>query len=429
MKLKADEQRMLSGQEGPAKKAAMEFLVKYAEGLGAEDFVDTNNVHSLLPFNMYPDVLTKKLDIKDIDEWFSRSLLDSDEKIVVDHVKAFTTTHITFIDKDYAHDLECTVGRDPKNIVEIIEKQEEYAQRIGMTLTNTCVPYNAGSLPVKGEHLAWCESSAIAFANSVIGARTNIEGDHSSFAAAITGKIPNWGMHLDKNRHANVIINVTAQPETELDWGLLGFFTGARVGMNVPAYCGIKTEANYSKLLSLACAGTTSGAVIMFHVVGITPEATTLEEAVGDREVIMTLEYGEKERRETYERVNFGKSKYIDRVLMGCPHLPISEICKIADLLDGKTCKAELLLFTNRQTRELAKTNGAYDKIAKAGGKIIIDSCPGGAKGNPSDTVATDSVKTGPTMAGFKGWKSVWLGTQEQCIDAAITGEWRGEFE
>jgi len=424
---------MLDGLEGPAKQAAMRFLVSYGEALGAEEFIDTNNVHSLILLSMYPDILNAKLDINDIDAFVSKSVLNSDERIVVDRVAAFTSTHISSLDRDNLDSVKISFADDSEEMIKYEQALIDYAKRIGMVLTESCTPFITGNLPVKGEHCAWVESSAIAFANSIIGARTNIEGNHSSFASALTGKTPNWGMHLDENRRATIKINVRVQPQNALDWYLLGFWAGPKVGQSVPVFDGITVQPDQEELLALAAGGTASGAIIMFHVVGITPEAETLEQATGGKEIEQTLEYGPDERKAIYDMLNYGKNKNVQYVMIGCPHLNIKNLSHIANLLKDKHVKTKLMLFTNKTALELAKSNGVYDTIINAGAKLISGSCPNFAKIEQGNVLAVDSPKfafTAPIKGhGFFGCESVWLGTMDECIDAAITGLWKGELK
>jgi len=246
LRLGRDEQEMLDGKQGPARAKAMELLVRYAEGLGAESFVDTNNV--TLIAGTLPDiaVLRKAVPSLDIDAVASKFYLGSDEVVVVDKVKAFTTSNATHRDQKYP-DLQ----RGGAEACELMRRIEAYLKRIGVINLLTCTPYQSGNTPSKGEHCAWIESSAQAFCNSVLGARTNIEGQHSSFASALTGKTPLWGMHLDENRHANVRVEVEAQPVSAQDWYLMGYHFGTQLGQDIPVYTGVqRTPGRYSLIVS-----------------------------------------------------------------------------------------------------------------------------------------------------------------------------------
>jgi predicted aconitase len=430
MKLEPDEQDMLSGKEGPARQKAMELLVKYGEALGADRFVDTNNVHLLIGTQLCPDILSAHLDVKDIDMYISHSVLDSTERVIVDRVKAFTTCHIFQMDLDNWDLLEATNGHDPENLYEMVVEMMTYCKKIGANLISTCCPYAVGNVPVFGEHCAWTESSAIAYANSVLGARTNIEGDHSSFASAITGKTPFWGLHVTENRFANVLINVEAQPESVMDWDLIGYFTGYQVGTDIPVYHNIKTIPNMTKLMALSSAGAASGAIVMYHIVGFTPEARTLEQATGKRETKMTVTYTGKERKGIYEKLNCAKDENVEYVALGCPHYSLERIGRVCQLLESKKVSknVKLLIFTTMQHKALAERNGYLDIIKKAGGYMVVDSCPLNVRMDPTNILATDSSKIAHMSGGQKGWNNVWYGSTEDCILAAIEGKWRGKL-
>jgi len=430
MKLESDEKEMLEGKYGLAKQKAMELLLDYGEALGAEKFINTNNVHILTPFYFYPDILNKYLDINDMDDFISKSVLNTDEKVIVDRVKAFTTSHIPGVDLEYFSLLEASKGRDPDNFYNMVVKMQDYCTKIGVNMSSTCAPYTVGNVPIKGEHCAWTESSAISYANSVLGARTNIEGDHSSFASAITGKTIYWGMHLPENRIGEILIDVEVQPLDTMDWDLLGYYAGFKVGLKVPIYNKVKEYPNMRKLMALCSAGAASGAVIMYHLVGVTPEANTLEMALGNKKPLEILKYGKEERKELYNKLNFKASDDINYVLLGCPHYTVQEINYIANILKDKKVAdgLKLFIFTNMQHKALAKKSGYLDTIERAGGKLIIDSCPLNTKISPNDVVATDSAKIAHTSGGMKGWKNICYGRMKECIEAAITGKWRGEL-
>ena len=431
MRLAPGEQAMLNGKEGRARQKAMELLVQYGDALGAEQFVDTNNVHLLIGFHFYPDILLRKLDVADIDAFVSRSVLNSDERVVVDKVKAFTTMHITSMDLDHWDLQQATRLGDPDNFRDLVVGIENYCKRIGVAVTSTCCPYAVGNVPTLGEHCAWCESSAIAYANSILGARTNIDGDHSTFASALTGKTLYWGYHLDKNRLGTFMVNVEAQPKHILDWDLMGYYSGFRAGNLVPVFSNIKTCADMYKLMVLAASITVTGAVNLFHVVGITPEAHTLEQATGGLTPRATMNYGEAERREAYREVNTARSEDVEYVVMGCPHYNPERLGAVARLLEGKKVSqnVRLLIFTSTQHKTLADRSGWLDVIEQAGGLLLTDSCPLHAKIEPKSVVAMDSAKMSHQSAGDQGWENIWVGTTEECIDAATTGKWKGELK
>jgi predicted aconitase len=430
MRLSPDEQAMLGGEQGAARQRAMELLVEYGDALGAETFVDTNNVHLLTSFHFCPEILDANLDIYDMDAFISSSVLLSDTRIVVDRVKAFTTSHNTTIDLDHWDMQEATTGHDPANFRDLVVGVEAYLRRIGVAVTSTCCPYMAGNIPVLGEHCAWTESSAIAFANSVLGGRTNIEGDHSSFASALTGKTVDWGFHRDENRLASFIVHVEAQPQTVMDWDLLGYYSGFAVGNQLPVFVNIRTRPNMFKLMNLASSVAVTGAVNMFHVVGITPEAHTLEQATGRCKPQGRMTYGLKERKQAYERANTATGEDVEIVAIGCPHFNLERLGVVARLLEGKKVadNVRLMIFTSSQMKFAAERSGWMDIYRSAGAHVITDSCPMHVRTDPSHIIALDSAKIVNQCAGQKGWSNVWYGSTEDCIDAAVTGRWRGEL-
>jgi predicted aconitase len=424
VKLAKDEKEMLDGKHGRAKQRAMEILVRYADALGAERFIDTNNVHILIGFLPYPEIMT----LHDADELVSKFLMDTDEKIVVDYVKAFNTTHIFAIDME-----KWAVMDAPESLHEMMESIKEYCIRTGISLTATCTPYQVGNIPTRGQPCAWTESSAVPFCNAVLGARTNTEAAHSAFSIALTGKVPLSGFHLDENRLGTHLINVDLSVNTVMDWCLLGYYAGEICQLSVPIIRLKKPMVpNLNMFKGFNSAGASSGGIMMYHVIGVTPEAPTVKAALGSRKAKLTLHYGPSERRKTYETLNSARSSLVDLVNIGCPHYSLEQLREVAKFLNGKKVhqNVNLWIWTAHQLKAIADRNGYSDTITRAGGHLMVDTCPLNTNLFPKGTkvVATDSAKHAhyaPAIAGVE----VWFGRMEECLDAAITGEWRGEFK
>jgi len=240
-------------------------------------------------------------------------------------------------------------------------------KKMGIIVTSTCTPYLAGNLPRFREHIAWSESSAVSFSNSVIGARTNREGGPSALAAAICGKTPNYNLHLDENRHPHVKIKVDVDLEFSSDFGALGYFVGKQVKNKIPYFTGIK-DADTDQLKALGAAMAASGAVALYHVEGLTPEADLVK-----KDNLETINVGIKELKEVYEKLNSGKEP--DIVILGCPHASLREISILADKLKGKRLKKPLWICTSRVMKEAAERMGFVEIIEKAGGSIVADTC------------------------------------------------------
>jgi predicted aconitase len=423
--LARDEQDMLEGKEGPAKQKAMELLMKYAEGLGADRFVDTNNVTVIV--GSIPDIkiVERVIPSLDADEIASKFLLDSDETVVLDKVKAFTTTNATFRDQRYPE-----LQRGGKAHCDLLQKMVDYLKRVGVIHLATCAPYQVGNIPMKGEHCAWTESSAVAFCNSVLGGRTNIEGLHSSFASAVTGKTPLWGMHLSENRLGKVIVDVEVDMELIRDWYLMGYYVGSQVGLDIPIYTHINRVPDLTRLMGLCAAGIASGSIVMFHIVGITPEAPTLEAAGGNGKNLKVLKFGQKERRIAYERLNHSDRDEVDIVVLGCPHAGLDRLRAIAGMLEGKRIHKNTRLYvtTCHPIKNTSDKQGYTETITQAGGSVWEDSCGLVLAVDPSTVFACDSAKMANYLPGETGSKNTWFGTTEECIQAALTGKWRGEL-
>lgn len=419
-----DEQGMLEGKEGLAKQKAMQLLVKYAEGLGAERFIDTNNVTTTPGTLPDEELLRKVVPSLDADEIASKIFLDSDELIVLDKVKAFTTSHIY---KNQEHPERQQGG---KFMCEITKKMESYAKRVGIVNLATCTPYQVGNIPVKGEHCAWTESSAIAFCNSVLGARTNIEGMHSSFASAITGKTPLWGMHLDENRLGKVIVHTEVDIDSIQEYYLMGYYVGRQIGLDIPIYTNINRIPDLTMLMALCASGAASGSTVMFHIVGVTPEAPTIKMASRNRKDLRLLKYGKEQRRETYEKLNHSDKDDVDLVVLGCPHQTLERMSAVARMLEGKKIHENTALYitTCRMIKALADRTGYTDVITKAGGIVFEDTCALFFNFDTSKVLAADSSKLVHYVPSTTGLKNIWFGTTEECIQAAITGKWRGEL-
>ena len=240
-------------------------------------------------------------------------------------------------------------------------------KRMGIVITSTCTPYLAGNLPRFREHIAWSESSAVSFSNSVIGARTNREGGPSALAAAICGRTPKYGLHLWENRQPTIQIDVEADLSFTSDYGALGYTVGKQVKNKIPYFTGI-TNANTDHLKSLGAAMAASGAVALYHIKDLTPEAD-LVETKGLEKITIT----QKDIDETYQTLSKGEEP--DIVILGCPHASLREISLLAEKVKDKQLKKPVWICTSRMMKEAADRMGFTQIIEKAGGKIVADTC------------------------------------------------------
>jgi predicted aconitase len=430
-KLSDPEKAMLDGDGGLAKQKAMDLLVRYAEALGAERFVETNNVagvpgsSSTVLYNYYKNHPLTRQTGASYEAIFSLYDLDSDVIVPVPNATVYTSHLQGGMDPQ----LWQIQGWGKQAFDHFKEDEQQVAQR-GVQVLKTCTPYLAGNVPVKGEHCAWMESSAVVFCNSVLAARTNTEGRESTSAAMLAGRVPDWGFHRDEYRYATHRIEVEVPVESVMDWGMLGYFVGEVVEEHIPVITGSLREPSLTRHKHFGAAAASSGGVEMYHMVGITPEAATLEMALGSRQPVETIKYGLEERRRIYETLNSnGTSTDVQFVMLGCPHASIEQLSEIARLLEGKKIQTHLWIFTSRSVKAAADGNGYTKAIEAAGAHLMTDTCSAIGRIVPQGTkvVALDSAKQSHYLPAIMGIEA-WFGTTEDCIHAAVTGKWRGEL-
>jgi predicted aconitase len=423
MRLTDAEKAMRDGHDGPAVAKAMDLLIRYAQALGAERFVETRNVCGTVTATT-PFMRDFALAKGGLDAVFSEFNLDSAEVVPVpDRVRAFSS-HLQ-LGFDPHHPKEMGVS---EQMVEFYHRSEAMAARMGVQMMNTCTPYQVGNVPTRGEHCAWMESSAVIYCNSVLGARTNTEGRESTSAAMLTCRIPDWGFHLDGPRLATLGVQLDIPVDTVEDWGLLGYWMGEWVQERVPVVTGLSSVPNLPRLKHFGAAASSSGGVEMAHLVGVTPEASTLAQATGGRALRETRHYGRREREDTLARINAtAHDRHVDYVMLGCPHYTIEQIWEAAQLLEGRKVHADcaLWIWTPHAIKALADRNGYTQAIEAAGGKLMTDSCSAMSRAVPPGTrvVALDSAKQAHYLPAILGVQA-WFGTTVQCIDAACTGRW-----
>ncbi len=240
----------------------------------------------------------------------------------------------------------------------------EAYQRMGVEETWSCIPYQVGNRPEVGEHLAWAESSAVIFANSILGARTNREGGPSALASAITGWTPNYGLHLEENRRATARVEVTT-PVKGYEYSLLGHHLGKRLGSGVPLIEGLKGSEDELKALGASMA--TSSDINMFHIEGLTPEWEMVDSDGLKRYRIDKLDLDEAKEE-------LLSSQGYDMIAFGCPQLSAAELREVADLMELHEPKVPVWAFTSRKIAEEAMET--VKRIRQLGGRVILDTCP-----------------------------------------------------
>jgi len=359
MHLTREEERVLAGEEGEGKRKAMEILAALGDIYGAD---------SLLPIERAQISGVSYKTIGDAGLEFLRDLADKGAEIGV-----LATLNPAGVDLEQWKELGY-----PRQFAEKQEEIIEAYSKMGAVPSCTCTPYLAENVPSRGEHIAFAESSSIAYANSVIGARTNRESGVSALAAAIIGKTPNYGLHLDENRKPDLRVEVTAELGEGADYSALGYYLGQNHD-SVPLITGITPRKGEMKALGAAFA---VGPGALFHVEGVTPEARK----PGTGKALERIEVGEEELAEAYGQLS--TTEEADLVCIGCPHLSRQEMQKVLKLKPER----ETWLFTSRQQRALLK-----DKIPK-NTKLVCDTC---MVVSPLEEIGVKSVATNSAKCAY----------------------------
>ncbi|MDD3406968.1 MAG: aconitase X catalytic domain-containing protein [Methanomicrobium sp.] len=386
MYLDAEDEKILAGEYGETRQKMMEILVALGKVFGAEDLVSITSAQ------------VSGASYKTIGKWGLEWLNNLDARVAVPAVlnpigMPRDSWREYGISKEFA---------DNQN--EVIKAYK----RLGIKLECTCTPYYL-NITNYGDHLAWSESSAVSYANSVLGARTNREGGPSALAAAMIGKTPNYGLHLFKNRMPEITIEIEKGENIHSGhYGAIGYLAGKTAGNKIPLITNIRPSRDQLKALGAAMAA--SGAVALYHVKGITPE-TKLPTFAAEPSEKITIEQSEIE--------SLFLDADVDAVAVGCPHCSPDELLRIASLLEGKKTKRPFYIFVAKGVKD-SNTAVVY-KIEKTGAKVIEDTCivvsPAMEK---FDTVMVDSGKAFayvPNMCGC----NVRIGSLEECVDAATT--------
>ncbi|HWR26289.1 MAG TPA: aconitase X catalytic domain-containing protein [candidate division Zixibacteria bacterium] len=390
MYLTPEEEKIFNGERGPTYQKAIEILV----ALG-----DIYDADRLIPIKSAQIAGVSYKTIGDAGlEWIS----DLKGKVAVPSIL-----------NPAGMDLECWkemgITRDfADKQVKIIRAYEA----LGVRTECTCTPYNIfDNLAGFGDHVAWSESSAISYANSVIGARTNREGGPSALSAALIGKTANYGYHLDKNREPNILIQVNAKLQGS-DYGALGYIVGEMVGDKVPLFK-LRSLPSKDELRSLGAAMAASGAVALYHVEGITPEASKYKAP----EEKLTIE--ESQIKEIYKSscLNMGSGEP-DLIAFGCPHCSVNELERLAQLLDGKRVKKEVWICTSRAIKN--RNPELIKRIEKSGAKVFCDTCMVVSPASERFTcMMVNSGKAHKYVPNLCGVKSI-MATTDECVKEAV---------
>lgn len=387
---------------------AMRLVVRAAEATGAARLIDVTRAH--IDSCLYHGEAT-------ID--FVERLVNGDA-----HVRIPTTLNVGAVDLLHP---ELYRG-DPAVAARGRLLMNRY-RSLGARATFTCAPYQVPQArPARGEQVAWGESNAIAFCNSVLGARTNRYGDFLDIAAAITGRVPDAGLHRTEARRATLVLRLAADIPDELRdadvlFPVLGIVLGRRAGSAVAAIEGIPPDQSEDRLKALGAAAASSGSVAMFHVVGSTPEAATLDDALQGHEPDADEEVAIAELRAARDELSTVTGDRLSAVSLGTPHASVAELEHYATLLEGERVHREVECVVSTGRDVLVRGSAAVTRLREAGVELLVDTCSYVAPilRTARGPVMTDSAKWAYYAPGNIG-ADVIFGSTEECIRSAIAG-------
>lgn len=399
---------MLAGSSGPATAMAMRLIVRLAEMQEAPRLLPITRAHV------------------DSCLYHGQASLDFAERLAGAGGRVSVPTTLNVSSLDLVHPDRVREDDDTRRAARAL--MEAYTS-MGAEPTWTCAPYQLPSRPGLGEHVAWAESNAIVFANSVLGARTDRYGDFVDICAAITGRVPDAGLHTDDERRASVVFDVSGLTEGQLRstvmYPVLGHLVGGKAGAEVPALVGLPSTTSEAELKALGAAAASSGGIGMFHAVGITPEAPDLLAATGGREPAVLHVVTAEEIRQARRDLSTFEDGPLDAVSVGTPHFSVDEIAALARALSGRQVRGsvEFYVNTHRYTLGLAAERGLVEACERAGVKFVVDTCTyiTPILSPTSRRVMTDSAKWAYYAPGNLDVE-VAFGSLEECVESAVAG-------
>ncbi len=420
MRLSDGDKRMLDGSEGPAAREAMDHLVKLGEAFEADELVDIDSVH------LFSDWLL-----------MNEAGLRLYERFVGLGAKMRVHSSCEPIGFDLSRWQEFNLPS------EYFSKQMQLSRclrQMGVVLTYSNLIHLTQNVPTFGAHIAWIEGNATGWANSVVGARGNRESPINCLMAGITGRLPKYGLLRDENRRAQVIVEIDpeiiasfgAPGSTSCDWSSLGMLVGDLAFDRIPAVVGLPRRMKIEELKAFCSMCSPALTTSLILMVGISPEAPTLEAAFGGR-----IPKDVERKRVTLDELKDGfaalsevPSTRIDGVLTGCPYKTVYELQELAGMLEGRRVKPDVFfwVYTDRAIWELAEASGLRERIERSGARLYHDACPvmipHDRMFGPDKVFAADSVKMIRLIRGL-GKPNFVFGSLADLIRAAETGTFR----
>ena len=407
--LSPNDHEMLRGDRGPAAKMAMSIVTRMAEVAGASELLDIRGAH-----------IDSTVYIGEAGLEFAERLASLGAKVAVP-----TTLNVSGVDEH--HWREWAV---PSDWARQAYRQMVAYQSMGTIPTWTCAPYQTEMRPSFGQQIAWGESNAIVFANAVLGARTERYPDLFDICCAITGRAPAMGLHLTENRAGEYLFRLIDIPEELMRrddfYPVLGNLIGEAALDKIPVIDRITIQPDEDQLKAFGAAAASSGGVAMFHMVGITPEAPTLEQAFQGRTPDKTMDVTMDDLRESRRALTHTDDSKLDMVVLGSPHFSLAEYKRLAPMLVGKQKHPEVkfLVTSSRAMTQLARRAGLLEPLDAFGGQITVDTCILTSPMLPAEiqNLMTNSAKFAYYAPGLLGRK-IAFGSLEDCVNSAVAGE------
>jgi predicted aconitase len=414
LKLTEVDKSFLDGGRGEAARMAMRIVVRMAEVVGAGELMDVSQAH---------------IDgcglLSDAGLEFAETLAAGGGKVSVP-----TTLNMGPLDLQNWREF----GVDEEFAAKAIRQGKAYTD-MGCIPTWSCAPYQGYLTPRFGQQIAWGESNAICYANSVLGARTNRYGDFMDICAAITGRVPKCGLHLEENRKGEILLRLTGMEPAHMQsvafYSALGHYVGEAAEDKIPVIEGLDARASSDQLKALCAAAASAGAVAMFHAVGVTPEAGSVEEAFGGNEPQRVIDVGPVELKGAWDDLcTAEKGEQVDLVILGCPHFSFDEFRDLAGLIRSQTDAGRKLaegvrfvIISCESSFAVAKRSEYVDIARDFGAEITLDTCVFHTPMVSGDTkvIMTNSGKCAYYAPGELGVK-VGFGTMADCVESAVAG-------
>jgi len=415
VELSRRDKQLLDGQHGEAAQMAMRILIRMAEVYEATELMDVSQAHI------------------DGCGLLSESGLEFAETLAAKGAEVSIPTTLNMVPLDLQNWRRFGIAED--FAAKAIRQAKAYTD-MGCIPTWTCAPYQGYLTPRFGQQIAWGESNAICYANSVLGARTNRYGDYIDICAAITGRVPECGLHLKENRKGQILLRLVdiapAIMQSDTFHATLGHLLGSLAQDKIPVIAGLAPEASSDQLKALCAAAASSGAVALLHAIGVTPEANTLAEAFQGAEPERVIDISLSDlRKSRCDLSTAGEGANLDLVVLGCPHFSFDEFRELAKLVRAQTEKGKVLhpnvrfvVISCQTSYALMQRSDFVQVLTDFGIEITLDTCPFHTPMVCPDTkvIMTNSGKCAYYAPGELGVQVVF-GSMGECVESAVSGQ------